>query len=898
MRQLAVAVLTLITILPALAQAPVRPVCLDPNATDFPDASIVDFSSLHDRPTGRHGDIFTGNDGHFYFEDGTRARFWGINIAKSSVFVPKPLIDETLNAIDRAGFNLIRFHHLDDLQGLLPAETAGTAERIDAAKLALLDYWIAECGKRGIYVYLDLLDYRTFHESEEVANAAALGRGAKPYAFFDHRLLVLQQQYARKLLVDHINPYTRRSYAQDPTVCMIELCDENGLFIRAKDWRNMVSPYRENLQKQWNEWLRGRYGDTNTLSEAWTDSEGNKGLLKDEKLEEMTVRLFPQPVRPGAFPAGDLERAQPAADPEEGQVGRVGDRRLFFISVHDDYFKAMRDYLRSHGVNQPVSAVTDFAHLSDLSSIERRLDYVGINFYYDHPLWQRGNEWKLPGFFENVNPVADPRVETSLVPRLCAARALNKPIVLREWNVCWPNKFRGVGMLEAAAYAAMQDVDAMILFTYDVRPGLRRVEFFDVRSDPTRWGIAGQCASIFLKRQIAPARRKVGVAYSAVDTNFLTRQPFPTDIYKLGWVSQLGNLFFDQKLEKQPDLVVASGRCNGGAYPGERTIICGNWPAMDLLDHERGKTADQLSGYDIATVPEKAQNFNFGGTMFDSGDTRHLLASPGYLLADIQQDPSLRPIGIGADGETCLGFRDMKRRNYVFRKLGAVNELRVALDAIGQLYDDPVSHRMVDNNRFASDTGQVRRLVDAELLVLNAPLTQGFAGSFAKTALLKTSGLELSTPTPFGALVWVSLDGKPIASSQRWSLKMVTMAANSGEEKNLHHSNAEKTIYALTALGKAPIDTFGKPSTEPTTITMNGKPLLSLYLQNGTWELVCEGGEYRFYSDTPNVKFSLPSLEGAVKFTTCGTDGNTQSQQATQPLMYPGGMSVVTVRKW
>lgn len=883
--------------LPVFAQTP-RTVCLDPNASDFPEASLVDFSFLHDRPTGLHGDIFSGNDGHFYFEDGSRARFWGINIAKNSVFVAQPLIDETIAAIDRAGFNLIRFHHLDDVQGLLPETTAGSSERIDPAKLALLDYWIAQCGKRGIYVYLDLLDYRTFYEAEEVKNGPALGRGAKPYAFFDPRLIVLQQQYARKLLVDHVNPYTLVSYAQDPTVCMIELCDENGLFIRMKDWQNLLSPYREQLQQRWNEWLKGRYGDTGTLAEAWTDADGNKGLAGDEKLEAGMVRLFPQPVRPGEFPSGEVEKST-RSDPEEGQVGRVADRRLFFIGLHDAYFKEMRDYLRSHGVRQPVSAVTDFTHLSDLASVAGRLDYVGINFYYDHPLWQKGNDWRLPAFFENVNPIADERVETALVPKLCAGRAYNKPIVLREWNVCWPNKFRGVGMLEAATYAALQDVDAMILFTYDVRPGQRKAEFFDVRSDPTRWGLAGQCASLFLKRQIAPARRRVAIGYSAVDTNFLTRQPFPTEIYKLGYVSQLSNLFFGDKAEKQPDLLVASGRCNGGAYPGERTIICGNWEALDLLDHERGKSADRLSGYEVATVPEKTQDFSFGGTMYDSGSPRRLTASPGYLLADVQQNANYRPIGIGADGEMCLGFRDMKRNNYVFRKLGAVNELRVALDAIGQIFDDSVTHKFVDHNRYVSDTGQVRRLVDAELLVLNAPGAQGFAGSFAKAELLKTSGLELTTPTALGALVWVSLDGKPIATSQKWSLKMVSMAVNQGEEKALHHSNAEKTTYALTALGNSPIDTLGKTSTEPTRVTLNGKPLLELYLVNGTWELTCAAGEYTLYCDTPNVKFAIPAVEGAVKFTTtAASDGKVESQQASQPLMYPAGVAMVGVRKW
>ena len=56
---------------------------LSPNADGLPDSSLVDFSGLLDGPCGKRGWLFTGRDGNFYFEDGTRARFWGINVAKA-----------------------------------------------------------------------------------------------------------------------------------------------------------------------------------------------------------------------------------------------------------------------------------------------------------------------------------------------------------------------------------------------------------------------------------------------------------------------------------------------------------------------------------------------------------------------------------------------------------------------------------------------------------------------------------------------------------------------------------------------------------------------------------------------------------------------------------------------
>ena len=83
-------------------------------------------------------------------------------------------IDAAADHLARAGFNLVRFHHLDGPQGLLPAERAGQTPRIDPQKLEALDYWVAALRQRGIYVYLDLLSYRTFYPEEGVEGADRL----------------------------------------------------------------------------------------------------------------------------------------------------------------------------------------------------------------------------------------------------------------------------------------------------------------------------------------------------------------------------------------------------------------------------------------------------------------------------------------------------------------------------------------------------------------------------------------------------------------------------------------------------------------------------------------------------------------------------------------------------
>ncbi|MCD6361691.1 MAG: hypothetical protein J7M38_12625, partial [Armatimonadetes bacterium] len=344
---------------------------LDPNIPGFPDSSLVDFSHLLDGPTDRHGFLFLGTDGKFYFEDGTRGRFWGINVAKGAVFQPPEVIDAAVEAIARAGFNLVRLHHIDGITGLLPPDRAGTDNPMDPDRLAAVDHWIAALGRRGIYVYLDLLDFRTFSEAEGVPEAAALGRGAKPYAVFNERLIQLQMDYARRLLIDHVNPETGLSYAQDPTVCMIELCDENGLFLAQRRRQRLISPYWEELTRRWNFWLRARYGDTETLRRAWTDWRGRCALGQAETLEGGLVTL--------QGPGGERGVLGGAPGSAGHAAGRTNDMALFLYSVHRDYMEQMKRFLRERGVQVPIGAVTDFDALPDLRAVHDALDFMGTN---------------------------------------------------------------------------------------------------------------------------------------------------------------------------------------------------------------------------------------------------------------------------------------------------------------------------------------------------------------------------------------------------------------------------------------------------------------------------------------------------------------------------------------
>ena len=854
---------------------------LDPNADALPDSSLVDFSSLLDPPCGQRGRLFTGRDGNFYFEDGSRGRFWGINVAKGSVFQPNERIDEAVDSIARAGFNLVRLHHVDDVTGLLPVERAGTDAPFDPDALAAIDHWIAACGRRGIYVYLDLLDFRTFHESEGVPAGEQLDRGAKPYALFNERLIELQMQYAKALLIDHVNPETNMSFADDPTVCLIELCDENGLFAAQRRRTKLLSPYREELHRRWNFWLRAKYEDTESLRIAWTDWQGDCALAADESLEQGTVTLH------GDSEAGTLETPLGTGT---GSAGRLNDLSLFMASVHREYFAEITGYLRDRGVQQPISAVTDFESIPDLRSVYESLDFMGANFYYDHPRLKNG-QWRLPMYFVNHSPIGDPT--ESFAAKLARSAFVGKPLVMREWGVCWPNKFRSAGMVEAIAYACLQDVDAMILFTYDIRPEARRLDFFDVSRDPARWGLAALGAQAFLNREIAEAKRRIEVGYSRVDSYFVDGERTLDQLYRAAHVTGMRGRYFGEAFDGEADLMVASGLSSGAIYPGERTVISSEQRSEDLLNRRHQATLAERSGYPVGTTSAGRVAFDWGGTLYDAGARLALAAHPGFSLREIEANRDYRPIGRGTDGIRAFGLRDMRRNNWVYHALEPEDKLRATLDAFGQLYDERISHDYVQSGRFVSDTRQIVRDEPGELLVVNTPTFQAIAGAL-EAAGRATGRMSVRSSNSIGAVCWLSLDGRGPDESSRWLLKMTTIALNSGEEKSLHVGERERAIFALDAPGEAPVLTLGQPVADGTTVSFNGTEVARVGLVNGTWEIVRDSDRYHVFCDTPGAEITIPgSGRNAVIY---ASDGSETRIDCNGTFTWPEGARMVTVR--
>ena len=131
-----------------------------------------------------------------------------------------------------------------------------------------------------------------------------------------------------------------------------------------------------------------------------------------------------------------------------------------------------------------------------------------------------------------------------------------------------------------------------------------------------------------------------------------------------------------------------------------------------------------------------------------------------------------------------------------------------------------------------------------------------------------------------------SLDGNPLKSSSSVLVKMTSRARN--DQVKLDPADDGPKAYKLSSLGEAPIRTDGKAVDTPTRVELDGKLLLELYLQNGTWEYLREPDRALLYLDTGDITINLPTKPKLVRWHTA--DEIIELDPTSSKLTIPSGV--------
>jgi hypothetical protein len=243
--------------------------------------------------------ISINNEGHFVSGE-LPIRFWGANIVSGAAF------PDTANAwfiagrLRKTGFNLIRFHHIDNGWGNESLfDYNSNTRHLNADRLNRMEYLIAGLKKNGIYVNMNLNVSRSFKEADGVSGADSLSEFAKGVTQFDPYLIELQKEYAAQLLT-HVNPYTGLALVNDPVMAMVEITNENSLYRIWRDNRlksfadggQLIHRHVRMLDSAWNKFLSDKYTTAGSLAAAWnqgTSTGGQQNQVKNSGFEKDTT---------------------------------------------------------------------------------------------------------------------------------------------------------------------------------------------------------------------------------------------------------------------------------------------------------------------------------------------------------------------------------------------------------------------------------------------------------------------------------------------------------------------------------------------------------------------------------------------------------------------------------
>lgn len=464
----------------------------DPPEDDF-KKNAVDVSFLLDPPAGKHGFLKVKN-GHFYFADGTRVRFWGTNIYGPDCFPDHKTAEKIAARLAKFGCNLVRVHHMDAYwsdPNIFDPKYNDTLH-LSEESLERLDYLIWQLKKKGIYIFMDLLVDREFKAGDNVLDYKNVERGAKITGFYNKRIINLQKKFAEDLLT-HYNPYTRKRYVDDPAIASVKIINEAMLFYIGTQY-GLSQVYLKELDGLWNEWLLNKYGGRSALKAAWTDRYGRCDLEDKEDPKKENVRRGETPLK---FQRSGFEKIEPL---------RNRDTMEFYYDLQVKYYKDMEKYLGSIGVKVPISGSNHWVNISADVKSNAVLDYIDRHRYWDHPQFGYGVEV----VFENQPMVKYP--EEALPNNLAFYKVAGSPFVISEWNNSFPNEFRAEGPMIMAAYARLHDFDGVIQFSISPSGsewGKVMKDNFDIGAWPNvlpEWSAA---ALLFYRGDVAQAEQVI-----------------------------------------------------------------------------------------------------------------------------------------------------------------------------------------------------------------------------------------------------------------------------------------------------------------------------------------------------------------------------------------------------
>jgi hypothetical protein len=226
-------------------------------------------------------------------------------------------------------------------------------------------------------------------------------------------------------------------------------------------------------------------GDTTpfNISEVELRPGGQIGLAEGKSLSTGSVNLFQ----------------------ESESTPRILDRMIFLAETEKAYFDGMRSFVKNDlGCGALVTGTIVFGPLGLYAQSD--MDYIDSHAYWQHPTFP-GRPWDSANWLIEQKPMTDHPDQATFFG-LAAQRLAGKPFTLSEYNHPAPLDAQAECVPMIASFAAAQDWDGVWLFDYSGSTNAWSREnlsgFFDIDTNPAKWGFMRAGAAIFQNRNTSP----------------------------------------------------------------------------------------------------------------------------------------------------------------------------------------------------------------------------------------------------------------------------------------------------------------------------------------------------------------------------------------------------------
>ncbi len=425
----------------------------------YKDSALLDLRRLNEKESGESGFIRIDKSGTgFVRGDGAPIRFWGVASNPNPKWSPNE-IREHFRFLAKRGVNFVRMHcHIAD-------ESKGAKiTDVDRKELDTIFHYVAAAKENGIYL---LISPYWYHRKIPTSwGLAGYKNGDMPVAslYWNEKYQAAYREWTRVLYAT-VNPYTKLAIKDDPTVAMLKMKNEDGLFWWSSLSDRIPEPQLQLLRRRYAKWATAEYGSVATAQKAW------RTRLKKDNDNEL-----------------DFYNVYQMTLPNQGGK-RMADQIRFLAELQRGFYAGIVQYLKEELQCQQITASMSWRSADKLllEDTERWTytanDVVTQNIYFSAVHKGKNRIWRIdPGdCFVPVSAVRQPW----LLPTNIKQPA-NQPTVITEiaWTV--PNRYQSEGPILTAAYQCLTGV-AISCWFHPTAPAWDKSPFYPFGKKKNGW---------------------------------------------------------------------------------------------------------------------------------------------------------------------------------------------------------------------------------------------------------------------------------------------------------------------------------------------------------------------------------------------------------------------------